>query len=68
VSTLRTIKKLVLGETWVLPLGLLLALLASDWLLRPLLGDAWRHAGGFVLLALVCALLIVSVASSARRR
>jgi hypothetical protein len=59
----KALKKLLLGETWVLPLGLAL-LLAAALILRPVLGDAWRHAGGFIVLAGAVAALLVSVARS----
>jgi hypothetical protein len=59
----KALKKLLLGETWVLPLGLAL-LLAAALILRPVLGDAWRHAGGFIVLAGAVAVLLVSVARS----
>ena len=51
---LRTLRKLVLGETWALPIGIAVAVGAaavvsvvagsSDW---------WHDSGGFVLLALL---------------
>jgi hypothetical protein len=58
----NTIRKLVLGETWTLPLGVVVALAACG-LLRLAAGDHgwWRHAGGFVLLGLTAAVLLVSV-------
>jgi hypothetical protein len=69
MSTLHTLKKLVLGETWMLPAGLTAVLLAA-LVARPLLEGAWKTAGGFVLLAGVCAVLASSVSASAgpRRR
>jgi hypothetical protein len=54
----RALRKLVLGETWTLPLGVALTLVAG-LALHAAAGHAawWRHAGGFVLLALVVAAL-----------
>jgi hypothetical protein len=66
MSTLRTLKKLLLGETWLLPLGLLAILAAAGLIARPLLDTAWKHAGGFILLAAVAGLLLASVARTAR--
>jgi hypothetical protein len=62
MSTLRQLRKLVLGETWSLPLGVLLALGAAG-LLRAVDGlhGWWHDAGGFVLLALVAAALTASL-------
>jgi hypothetical protein len=52
----RALRKLVLGETWVLPIGVALAV-----------GAAWWHdAGGVILAILVLAALAYSVFSSAR--
>ena len=66
---MRALRKLVLGETWTLPLGVL-ATLAVALTLHELAGDAawWRHAGGFVLLALVLAAFTLSLAPARRRR
>jgi hypothetical protein len=70
VTLLRTVRKLVLGETWVLPIGVALAVGAAG-VLRALAGDHgwWRDAGGFVLLGLVLvALLVAARAPTSRRR
>ena len=59
---LRTLRKLVLGETWAVPIGVALAVGVAA-LLRVLAGDEgwWRDAGGFVLLAMVLAALLAAV-------
>jgi hypothetical protein len=67
MSLLRTLKKLLLGETWLLPVGLAVTIGASV-LIRHVLGDGWHHLGGFVLLAGVTAALLASVVVSSRRR
>jgi hypothetical protein len=66
---MRALRKLVLGETWTLPLGVFLTL-ALALVLDAVAGDTplWRHAGGFVLLALVLATLAVALAPAWRRR
>jgi hypothetical protein len=66
VNILRRVKKLLLGETWVLPLGTAAVVLASALVARPLLGAAWDRAGGFVLLAGVALVLTVSVSLTSR--
>jgi hypothetical protein len=70
MSVLRTLKKLILGETWILPLGTAAVVLLAALVARPLMDDAWRRAGGFLLLAGVAVVLTVSVAITAggRRR
>ena len=65
---MRALRKLVLGETWTLPLGVL-ATLAVGLSLHEVAGETtwWRHAGGFVLLACVLATLAASLAPAWRR-
>jgi len=55
---MKALRKLVLGETWALPIGVAVTLVAG-LVLEALEGDDawWRHAGGFVLLLLVVAAL-----------
>ncbi len=67
MSVLRTLRKLLFGETWLLPLGLAVTLVAT-LLVRRLLGDGWHNVGGFVLLTGIAAVLLGSVAISARPR
>jgi hypothetical protein len=67
VSVLRELRKLVLGETWVLPLGVA-ALLAASLILRAVAPDLWEDAGGFLLLGGVVGLLAAVSAGSASRR
>ena len=66
MSTLHTLKKLVLGETWLLPLGVAVVVGGSDLIVRPLVGAEWNHVGGLIILAGIVALLFVSVARDGR--
>ena len=68
MSTLRALKKLVLGETWVLPLGVAAVVCLAAVAVKPLAEGSWDRLGGFVLLAGVLAVLLFSVARGARRR
>jgi hypothetical protein len=69
MSLLRTLKKLILGETWTLPAGIGTVVLVASLVVRPLLdAGTWRDAGGFILLAGVTVVLLLSVTSSAGRR
>jgi hypothetical protein len=65
---MRTLKKLVLGETWWLPLGIAVVLAVGGLALRPLVPTLWHDAGGFLLLAGVLGVLLSSVARTATRR
>jgi hypothetical protein len=60
MSLLRTLAKLIFGETWFLPAAVAAAV-AVALVARELLGDDWDRAGGFVLLAGVIAALTLSV-------
>jgi hypothetical protein len=63
----RALRKLVLGETWVLPIGVALAVGAAALLRAASDGAGWWHdAGGVILTVLVLAALAYSVFSSAR--
>ena len=54
------LRKLVLGETWTLPLGVAVTLVAG--LALDAAGPGWWHrAGGFVMLAGAVATLAVSL-------
>jgi hypothetical protein len=48
---MRTVRKLVLGETWALPIGIAIAV-AADW---------WEDAGGFILLALLACAFVAGL-------
>jgi hypothetical protein len=64
MSFLRTLRKLVLGETWTLPVGVAVALGAAALVRVATGGDGWWREGGGVLLA---ALLVAALAVSLRR-
>lgn len=56
---MRTLRKLLLGETWTLPLGVALAVGAAG-LLSWLAPGLWHAAGGPLLLGAVAAVLVAS--------
>jgi hypothetical protein len=60
MTFLRTLRKLIFGETWFLPAGVAVAL-AAALVVRHFAGDGWRDIGGFVLLAGVLLALTLSV-------
>jgi hypothetical protein len=62
MSLLRTLKKLLFGETWILPLGIATALLVAA-----AATSASPAASAAVLTASVILTLLTSVARSARR-
>jgi hypothetical protein len=68
MNLLRTLRKLILGETWTLPLGVAAVVLVVALVVRPAMDDAWQAAGGFVLLAGIALVLVLSVSRSAGTR
>jgi hypothetical protein len=69
MSTLAQLRKLILGETWSLPLGVGAAIGIAA-LIRAIAGPDgwWKQGGGFVLLGLVALALTASLAGALRRR
>ena len=67
MSFLRTLRKLVLGETWTLPLGVAAPLGAAALLRVASDGEGWWREGGGVLLGvLLVGALAVSLRSALR--
>ena len=64
---MRELRKLVLGETVALPVGVALVLVCA-LVLHATAASWWPEAGGFVLLALVVVVLAVALAPAHRRR
>jgi hypothetical protein len=66
---IKTLRKLVLGETWTLPIGVAVSVGVAG-LLRAVAGDDgwWSEGGGFVLLALILAALLAAVGRPGRTR
>jgi hypothetical protein len=63
----RTLRKLVLGETWQLPVGVAVAVAAAAALrLGSGGGGWWRHGGGAVLAALLAGALLTAVLGSTK--
>jgi hypothetical protein len=64
---LRTLRKLVLGETWALPVGVALAVAAAA-VVREIAGPDgwWRDGGGWLLFGLLVAAFAVSLARTGR--
>jgi membrane protein implicated in regulation of membrane protease activity len=59
---MRTLRKLILGETWTLPVGIALAVGVAA-LLDAAAGSAawWHDAGGFILLALLALAFVAAL-------
>ena len=67
IGLLRSLRSLILGETWTIPIGVAAAV-ATAALVRSVLADQlWHQIGGFVLAGVVAATLITSISLSSRR-
>jgi hypothetical protein len=63
-TILSSVRHLILGETWTIPIGVGAALLLAE-LMRALLSEgAWKTGGGFALAALIIATLARSLGGS----
>ena len=60
-ALLSSLRELVLGETWTIPLGVGAAVVAGLLLRAVLPEELWENAGGFALALLVVATLAVSL-------
>jgi hypothetical protein len=61
IDLIKSLRKLVLGETWTIPVGVAGALGAAVLTRAVLSNEVWTSAGGFVLAALVIATLLPSL-------
>jgi hypothetical protein len=65
IAVLRSLRSLVLGETWTIPAGVLAALVIAVALRSAVPDHAWHEGGGFALAALIAVTLAVSLRNSA---
>ena len=67
MTLLRTLRKLVLGETWTLPVGVAASVSAAAVAREVAGADGWfADAGGFLLLGLLAVAVAVAVLRSGR--
>jgi hypothetical protein len=64
MALLRSLRSLILGETWTIPLGVAAAVVIAALLRSALSEHLWDELGGFALAAMVALTLVVSVARS----
>ena len=58
---LRSVRSLLLGETWTIPFGVGVSLLVAALLRGALPAELWHEGGGFLLAALMAATLTVAL-------
>jgi hypothetical protein len=64
IDLLRSLRSLILGETWTIPLGVATTLLVAAVLRAALSDHLWDEIGGFALAGMVAATLVLALASS----
>ena len=66
-ALLRSLRSLILGETWTIPIGVTAAVVVAA-LVRPVFSEhAWDELGGFILAAMIAVTLVASISLSSRR-
>lgn len=60
-GTLHSLRKLLLGETWSIPLGVAAALGVALLARQGLAPGTWAHLGGFILAAVIVATLLLGL-------
>ena len=67
MAVLRSLRSLILGETWTIPIGVAAAVLIATLLRSAISDQLWDELGGFALAAMVATTLVVSISRSSRR-
>jgi hypothetical protein len=62
-AVLRSLRKLIFGETWTVPVGVATTLITALLTRAAVPGRVWTHAGGYLVAALVAATLCVALAN-----
>jgi hypothetical protein len=66
IGLLRSLRSLVLGETWTIPIGVAAAIVITALLHSAFSERLWDEIGGFVLAGMIAATLVASIALSSR--
>jgi hypothetical protein len=64
MGVLRSLRSLVFGETWTVPLGVGAVLVVAFLVRRAVPDHVWTDAGGFVIAALAVVTLAISLRGS----
>jgi hypothetical protein len=67
IALLRSLRALILGETWTIPLGVAAAVVITALLRSAFTDQLWNEIGGFVLAGLIAATLVGSISRSSKR-
>lgn len=63
----RSLRSLILGETWTIPLGVAATVVIAALLRSALSDQLWDEIGGFVLAGMIAITLVTSISRSSRR-
>jgi CBS-domain-containing membrane protein len=66
MGVLRSLRSLILGETWTIPLGVAATVLIAALLRSAISEQLWDEIGGFALAAMVAITLVISISRSSR--
>ena len=66
IALLRSLRSLIFGETWTVPLGVGAAIVITALLRSAFPEHLWDEIGGFVLAGLIAATLIGAISRSSR--
>jgi ABC-type phosphate/phosphonate transport system permease subunit len=66
IALLRSLRALVLGETWTIPLGVAAAVLIAVLLRSAFPDQLWDELGGFLLAGMIAITLVTSISRSSR--
>jgi purine-cytosine permease-like protein len=67
IALLRSLRSLILGETWTIPLGVAAAVLIAALLRSAFPDHLWDELGGFALAGMIAITLVTSISRSSRR-
>jgi ABC-type phosphate/phosphonate transport system permease subunit len=67
MALLRSLRSLILGETWTIPIGVATAVLIAALLRSAFPEHVWDELGGLVLAAMIAVTLVASISRSSRR-
>lgn len=64
IELIRSLRSLILGETWTIPVGVAATVVIAMVLRRVLSDDVWDEIGGFVLAVMVAVTFLGSIVNS----
>ena len=64
IALLRSLRSLILGETWTIPLGVGVAVVVAALLRSAFPEHLWHEIGGFVLAGMIAATLVGAIRAS----